>query len=426
MSEAMTAPASRRSMSMTQLWRFAMAMAPTAAALGVQFVAFAITARGLGVDLFGQYAALLGLAAIGVELTGWGGADLMVRAVARAPERFPSYYGNMQLLMAATLPIVVAAMLAVAIGPMRSLIGWQMIAVALFAEIAIGRVSASIELAMVAHGHTTRASFIRLTTASVRLIAAGFYFLFAHTLPGWIVVVFVQSVPLSLVYLVLARRLYGRPSYHVHRGEMKDGGAFMVNQSARAMQGNVDRIVLARFASSDALGAYAAGSRVLLIGLFPLQVMTRLLYPNFFRHGEQGIAATRRYAIKCLPAMLAVALFSLACVVAVAQIVPFALGHDFYGSRFVAMLLALSLPLIALQYLAADTLTGAGYQHLRAVVYGVSAVVFGLVLVLGARFGGTHGLIVAYLAAHAGLAAVLWGVAFLVPERQATRMPLAE
>jgi O-antigen/teichoic acid export membrane protein len=415
--------ASPSARSVAQLWRFVTAMGPTAVALGVQFVTFAITARGLGVEAFGQYAALLGLAAIGVELVGWGGADLMVRAVARTPERFPSYYGNMLMLMAATLPLVSVGMVGVAIGGMRTEIGWQLVLVALFAEIAIGRVSASIELAMVAHGHTTRASFIRLNTASIRLIAAGFYFLLFHGLSGWIVAVFVQSATLSIVYLILARWLYGKPLFHLHRAELGDGGTFMINQSARAMQGNVDRVVLARFASDAAVGAYAAGSRLLLIGLFPLQVMTRLLYPNFFRHGEQGIAATRRYALKCLPAMLGVGFFSLAGVIAVAQIVPFALGHDFYQSRFVAMLLALSLPLIAMQYLAADTLTGAGFQHLRAIVYGIAALVFGLVLALGARFGGIDGLIVAYLLAHAALAAVLWALAFLIPDAGAAPRP---
>jgi O-antigen/teichoic acid export membrane protein len=393
--------------------RFLSALGPTAVALGVQFLTFTVTARGLGVEAFGEYAAVLGLATIGVELVGLGGADLLVRAVARDRARFSAFYGNLLLLLAATLVPVVLTLLWLALYPMRSALPASLILLALFGEIVVGRVSASVELAMVAHGETFRASCVRLATATTRFAAALAFFSLAHDLAGWVLVVLVQSLVLSSALLLVARWLYGKPIFRLQRAAMPAGAAFALNQVARAAQGNLDRVILARFADATMLGTYAAGSRVLAIGLFPLQVMTRIFYPNFFRHGEHGLKATRAYAMRCLPAMLGASVAACVAVAVVAQAMPKVLGHDFARSTHAAVLLGLSLPLIAMQYLAGDALTGAGLQHVRAVIYGVAAVAFGMLLVLGARLGGTNGLIGAYLGAHAILMVVLWVVAFL-------------
>jgi O-antigen/teichoic acid export membrane protein len=400
--------------------RFLSVLGPTAVALGIQFLAFAVTARGLGVSAFGEYAAILGLASIGVELVGLGGADLLVRAVSRDATRFSPFFGNMLLLIALTLVPVVLLCLYVAVFQVQSTLPPMLILMALTAEITIGRMSSSVELAMVAHSQPFRASCVRMTTAIVRLLLAMGYFWLASSLTGWIEAVLVQSLLLSGVYLVVVTQLYGRPVMELQTRELKSGVAFCVNQSARSMQGNIDRVILLRFADPAVLGAYAAGARMLLIGLFPLQVVTRILYPQFFRHGENGIAATRRFAFKSLPAMLATGVFASAAVAGVGYFVPALLGKDFAGASQSSMLLGLSLPLIALQYLAADTLTGAGLQHIRAVIYAIAAAAFGLLLSLGARLGGVEGLIAAYLVSHALLAITLWIVAFAVPTKART------
>jgi O-antigen/teichoic acid export membrane protein len=76
---------------------------------------------------------------------------------------------------------------------------------------------------------------------------------------------------------------------------------------------------------------------------------------------------------------------------------------------------------MALQYPAADALTGAGRQSLRALIYSVSAVGFGFVLLGGAYLGGIRGVVTAFLLGHLALALIFWAVAFLcrdVPQEQ--------
>lgn len=399
---------------------FARTMVPTMGALALQFVTFAITARGLGVEQFGRYTALLAIVGIGVELVGLGGADILVRAVAREREAFRRYYGNMLLLGALTTPLVVALGVAVAVGAMQTTVDWLPLVAALVAEILIARMSASLELVMVAHGHTVRAGWVRMTTVVVRLLLALAYFLLIglHDLNGWIAVVFVQSMLLTAVYVVIGGRLYGQPVWQLLRHEMGSGLSFCVTQTARAAQSNLDRMVLSRYADDATLGLYGAASRFMQLGMFPLQVVTRIIYPNYFVHGKQGIAASRRYAVRMAPLLFGVGLLSGAAVAVAALLAPYALGAGYAGSTGVTMGLACALPFMALQYPAADALTGAGRQSLRALIYSVSAVGFGFVLLGGAYLGGIRGVVAAFLLGHLLLAVIFWAVAFLCRDVQ--------
>lgn len=399
-----------------KLLTFITTMVPTMGALGLQFVTFAITARGLGVEQFGRYTALLAVVGIGVELAGLGGADVLVRAVARNRERFRSYYGNMLLLIGLSLPVVVALGVAVIAGVMQSALSLLMIVVALAAEIAVSRMSASMELVMVAHSHTARAGWVRMTTVVVRLVLALVYFVLCdmRDLDDWIWLVLAQSMLVTVAYVILGARLYGAPAWQLLPHELGGGTLFCITQSARSMQSNLDRIVLSRYADEAVVGLYGAASRFLQLGQFPLQVVTRILYPKYFVHGANGIQASRRYAISVTPALLGVGVLSGLGVAVAALLAPRVLGSEYSGSVMLTATLAFSLPLMALQYPAADALTGAGRQGLRAIIYSLASVGFGFVLLGGVRLGGTQGLVCAFLVGHLLLALVLWAAAFMV------------
>ena len=403
------------------LRRFVAAMAPTAVALALQFLAFVVTARGLGVEQLGQYAALLGLAAMGVELVSVGTADVMVRAVARDRSRFPEYYGHMLIVIGVALLPVTALLSWSAVVLVESPVSVSLVFACLFAEILTARIAFSVEMAMVAHQEPVAASAVRFGTSFARLATALIYFSFRSDLEGWILATLAQGFVVAGCALAAAAVRYGKPVWRLQTQDLVLGLVFGTNQVALTSQSNLDRVVLGRYAGGAAVGVYAAGSRVLQVGLFPIQIVTRILYPRFFKEGEGGIVATRRLALKSLPAMFATGVASAAAVMAVAWFLPSILGGEFARSRDAAIQLAFVLPIIATQYLAADALTGAGYQSLRAALYVVAAVSFSLALALGARLGETQGVIVAFLGAHLLLAVILWAAAFLVRPRAEVR-----
>jgi O-antigen/teichoic acid export membrane protein len=183
------------------------------------------------------------------------------------------------------------------------------------------------------------------------------------------------------------------------------------------MQSNLDRMVLSRFADDAALGLYGAASRILQLGLFPIQVVMRTLCVNFYIHGVHGLKASRQYALQVAPTLIGVGVVSALCVAATALLAPLVLGHEFAAATGTTLRLACALPLIALQYPAADALSGAGLQALRAHIYVAAAVGFGFVLVAGVKLGGINGLIYSFLLGHLLLAIVLWVCTFVCVEK---------
>jgi O-antigen/teichoic acid export membrane protein len=403
---------------------FVAATLPTFAALGIQLVAFAVTARGLGLEPFGAYTVLTSIAVVCVEIVGLGGADLLVRGLARTPRRYPFYLGNLLVLIGVTFPIALVAGTLVAVFFSESSLPLPSIVLVLAGEIVVGRLAASVELVMVAHRHAARAGWVRLLVASLRCATAVVFFLVLglHDLGTWILVAALQSFATAAALLVLVLASYGRPRFRLMMRELGDGAGFWLNQISRASQGNVDRLILSRFADDASVGIYSASSRVLMVGLLPIQVATRVTYPNFFRHGHQGgLPATRRYAVKVAPFMLAIGVGAGVAAAAVGQLVPQLLGRDFASMSTVAAFLSLALPMIALQYPAADALTGAGFQRIRVMLSLVATFGFGLVMAAGAALGGTMGVVVAFVACHAALAASLWAAAFLCSDDKARR-----
>lgn len=405
---------------------FAHTMLPTMAALGMQLVAFALTARGLGVEQFGRYTAVLAVAAVGVELAGLGSMDLLVRAVARDAQRFSRYFGHMMLALLATWPLIVGAGLAICLWVMHLEMPALWIAVALGSEVILGRLPGSLEMIMVAHGDTVRAGWVRLANVLVRLGAAALYFLALgrQDLSGWIFTLAVASVLVAVACHQVATRLYGRATWWWARDEIGAGTVLCLTHVSASMQNNLDRMVLTRFASASDVGAYAAATRMLQLGLFPLQVATRITYPKFFSAERQGLARGRAYALRLVPPMLGVGLLAAAMVAAVAWIIPTVLGSQYQSSVSTSMWLALALPFIAMQTPPADALVAANLHAVRAAIYGTASISFGFILLAGARLAGPHGLVAAFIAGHVLLAAALWLAAYAARE-PATATPPA-
>lgn len=381
------------------------------AALLAQFAAFTLTARGLGAAPFGIYAAVLSVAAIGTDLVGMGGMDLFIRAVSRDKARHGPSFGHMLLLIVLTLPVVILVATWVLSGPLQSPLPLPWLAFALAGEILIARIAASLEGMMVAHRDTVLAGWVRLATPTVRLIVAAVYFgwLSGTDLHGWILAVAVQAAILSAVWIALAWRRYGRPTWVIRRDELGLGMSFCVTQVARSAQSNMDRMALARFASEAALGVYSAGSRFLQIGTFPIQVASRIMHPEFYARGEKGLEPARQYGLRMAPVMFGVGLAGTAMVWVAAHAVTRFLGHGFDDTPRIAGLLGLALPFMGLQNPAGDVLSGSDRQPLRTRLSLVSTALFGLLMFAGASLRGVHGAIAAFVAGHALFAAVLWG-----------------
>lgn len=397
---------------------FLKSMVPTFGALALQLVTFALTARGLGVEAFGRYTALVAIVGVAVELIGLGSADLLVRAVSVDAERHRRWLGTVLLWSAITLPFVLIGGTLLATGPLLVDIAWGHVAMALSGEVLQSRSLASVELILVAHRRVTAAAWVRSAVFASRLVLAAVVFgvFRAASLEVWIEMVLLQSLLVTALLWWWIGREHGSPLWAGHWREVGQGMGFAANQTARALQGNMDRMILSRYAEASALGAYGAATRFIQLGLFPIQVVTRMLYPRFFQHGVEGAAAVWRFTWRtATPALLAVGMLSGAGVALAGQLAPWVLGESFRAVVGTVALLACALPFIALQYPPADALTATGRQWVRTLVATSSALGFGFVLVIGAHWGGAPGVAQAYVLGHALLAGALWAAVRWVP-----------
>jgi O-antigen/teichoic acid export membrane protein len=159
-----------------------------------------------------------------------------------------------------------------------------------FGEILIGRAVAAVELAVLAHGHAVRASWVRLSTIIARALTAAVVFVILRhdSVAAWALATLVQSIVCALALLAAARALYGPPRLRFDASEIGFGLLLMVNQVSRSLNSNIDRIVLSLFLAPAALGVYASGTRLQMVNGILNHAATRLFYVRFFRAGAAG------------------------------------------------------------------------------------------------------------------------------------------
>ena len=400
---------------------FVKTLTPTMAALALQLAAFVITARGLGASAFGIYTSILAVSLIANELIGLGANDVMMRATARDHAAFPKYFGHMLSMTALTFVPAVLICAAIITGPLRVDLAFGWVALALTAEMIAARVVNTLDAIMVAHGDTVRSGLLRLQGALVRVVAAVTYFgiLGQESIAGWISTVTVIAAVLTLYTWHVCVRQYGRPQRWFAHAEIVDGMLLGLPQLAFMLLCNVDRVALARFVPYAEVGAYGAASRAMQIGLFPLQVGTRITYPQFFAPENSGARRGLRFALKVSGPMLALGLLSQALVVGVSYTIPFIFGQGFASAQPILVVLAISLPLTGLVTPAADVLTALNRQGLRAACYLVVAVLFVGAALQAAQWQGALGVAWAYVGALALLAVAVWACVLVLARREA-------
>jgi O-antigen/teichoic acid export membrane protein len=180
----------------------------------------------------------------------------------------------------------------------------------------------------------------------------------------------------AVLALVLVYRELGAPDFAgAGMPRIREGFYFSVGQSAGGIYSEIDKTMLARLATLQAAGAYGAAYRILDVAVAPLLSLLIASYTQFFRSGTAGVSGTVRFAKRLLPiatgygAVVGVGLWLCA------PLIPYLLGEGYADTVGALRWLALLPVLRAVQFLGADTLTGAGKQAARSALYVIVAVV---------------------------------------------------
>ncbi len=378
---------------------------------GLQFI---LIARALGAHDFGLMAGVLAITSALLPFSGVGAGNVMVMRLARKEAPPALYFGNALVVALVSGSLLVA--LAALAGPLFLrdpsllglivLLGVSEILVTKFIDIA----------AHVFYGldrHAFSGSFYTLQ-AALRLCAAGvFYTLLSERgVMLWATMHLGSGIVAALIVMALTVKQIGRPTLDLRLAlrELKVGVLFSIGLSANSVYTDIDKAVLARYASAQVNGQYTAAYRLVYMTFSPVMAVLMATQGLFFRTGaQQGLSATMKLALRVawLGSVYCVALAVL--LYFASPLVAWALGPQYRLSVEILQTLAL-LPLVLMtQSVFSEALTGANRQRARSIVQvAVAALCFGLNMALVPSFGWQGAVIATYASQAVLAAAVVW------------------
>ena len=400
-----------------------------AARLGLQAFYFVLIARALGPNQFGSFVGAVALIGIVSPFAGIGFGLILIKNTARDRTHFAESWGNALFMTVSSGLMLLLLMVLVA----RFLIG-DKISAHLILLVAAADL---IFLPIVGLSGQAFQAFEKLSgTASTQVVLAlcrtgGALVLLvpglARTASTWASLYLLSSACAALYGLGLVTRNLGRPRLALSKisADLAEGSYFAVGVSSQTIYNDIDKTMLVRLSDASAAGIYATAYRLLDTSFQPVRAVLAAAYARFFRAGEDGIGGSMKVVRKLLPYAAGYGVLAALFLYSFAPAMPYILGRGFADSVAALRWLAPIAVIRCIHYFAADSLSGAGYQAIRAFVQFLIAVAniglnFWLIPIYSWR-----GAAWASLACDGALAVALWTACFLLL-RSSQRVEFAE
>lgn len=382
----------------------------------MQFFYFIMVARALTAQEYGLFVGISSLAALLVSFASWGSGDVLIKYVSRKRELFPEYWGNALLMTSIVSTIVFIICLISAKILLPNSTSTIAICLILFADIlglslfnaAADALSSADRLYAVA-----RSDIIYATN---RLVAAGLLFLggWGADFITWAWLYSASVTCTATISVAFVIRSMGMPKFKpsLLLKHFKEGFYFSLSYSSEKINNDIDKAMLASAAPLESAGLYAAGSRFLFVAYTPLKVLFKNAYMRYFKHGETGIKGSFGLAKRLLPGVLIYGSLATLGFIFGAPLLPRILGESYVDTVVILRWLSPYVLIVGLQMIAADSLTGAGFEPSRSAVNGLAAVLnVGLNLWLIPNYSWM-GAVWATLISDGLKLIVLWGLVF--------------
>jgi len=337
--------------------------------LVIQALYFVEIARSLGTRNYGAFVSVVALVGIVFPFGTLGSGNLLVKNVARDKFQFPVYWGR-----ALAFTLVIGTLLLIGVCAIARFVLPPTIPVLLVALVATSDIL-GLNLITISSQAFQAFELLNWTAAITVMMSAG-------RLAGAVILIAVHPHPtalqwgflylgatavVALISLCLACTKLGFPRFVFSRflGEIREGSYFSTSQSAQTIYNDIDKTMLARLSTLEATGIYGAAYRIIDVSFVPVSALLWSSYPNFFRAGSDGVAATWNFAVPLLRRALLYSLTVCAALLASANLLPHFLGTEYAAAAEALRWLAVLPVLKAVHYFFSDTLTGSGHQGVR-------------------------------------------------------------
>lgn len=338
-----------------------------------QAIYFVIVARALGVEGFGAFAAVVAFIAILAPFSNVGSGHLLIKNVARDTSTFPAYWGNALMLTVVSGGILLGiAIISGSLLLFSEGIGGELIVLVGLADLIFARLIEVSAQVFQAFQLLRGAALIQVLLSSARLGAAIVLssFFDAPEAVDWATLYLSSSAITAVIGMWWVVKRFGLPEWphFTSMSELRESFLFSVSQAAQSAYNEMDKTILARISTLEAVGTYASAYRIINVAFTPIMSLLWAAYARFFQHGADGIGGSLRFARRLLPHAAAYAVAIGTVLYLTAPLVTWVLGADYRATATAIRMLAV-LPLLkGFQYFLADTLTGAGHQGYRSLV----------------------------------------------------------
>lgn len=340
----------------------------------VQAIYFVLIARALGAANYGAFLGVVALVGVAAPFATLGAGNLLIKNVARDRSTFARYWGNGLVVSVLSSTVLIVVVLAAGRVFLPRSVGLILLLLVALGDVLFARLVDLAGQAYQAVDRLNKTALILVMSSVFRLGAAGFLYTFVHNASAtdWAFLYMASSLVCAAMSLGLIHREFEPPSVDLSRvfADLREGWYFSASLSAQTLYNDIDKTMLASIAGAASTGIYGAAYRIIDTGFTPIKSLLFSTYTRFFQHGSSGIRASANFARHLLPATLGYATLMSAGIFVAAPLIPQLLGADFGRSVSAARWLALLPVLKAAHYLAADTLTGAGYQRARTCAQG--------------------------------------------------------
>ena len=349
-----------------------------------QAVYFVALARALGAENYGSFVGVSSLASLIFPFIALGSDDVLVKEVAVNKFVFSRYWGNTLLILVINSIGMTGILLCMAPLIFHDNISSLTIAFLLIADLfGLGLLEAS-NKAFRAVGLVHKAAQLVVLNTVGKLLSTLFLVTFLDnpnssanaTISNWSVLYFISSISVGIFALLTVNRIAGKPALNLAwvKSDIGQGIYFSIGMSANNINNNIDKTMLASMATLESTGIYGSAYRFINIGDVPILALFNATYPRFFQQGSLGIKNCLNFAKKLLPFIISYGIVSFAAYQIFAPLIPKVLGAEYQNAILTLRWLA-PLPAInALHLLAANTLTGLGYNRTRSIAQVIAAI----------------------------------------------------
>ena len=345
----------------------------------VQAIYFIIVARLLGKENYGSFIVITAVASIVFPFVPLGSEHILVKNVSLDRASFGTYWGNSLLISVfnGTLFTIALLLLSPLLFP-NNVEWWNILPILVSDLIGLALLDIGLKALLAANMVDKLAQLGVLSTCSKLLAALSLAVFFEQpNIAVWGYLYFASSIVMAIVTLILVNKMVGMPTpvWSELKSNISQGLDFSIGTSANNINANLDKSMLGKLSSVAAAGIYGSAYRFIDVGIIPLLALFGATYTRFFQHGASGIKGSLSFAKRLLPLMALYAIATLVGYWILAPYIPVILGEE-YRDAIGALLWLSPIPAITtLQYLAADTLTGAGNQKARSRVQVAAAIV---------------------------------------------------